>query len=242
MANGSQRGKSDGCGTRLRGALDVVAEVVGHFEPDRFSGADAVRLTELFAWGERLCATGKALAAKRAADTGAWDTGTDRSAADWLGRISGQSAGAAAGALETAKRLKDQPDVEKAARQGKLSEQQSKTVSATAKRAPDKTRELLDRARSDSLAALRDRARQIQLAADKAEDDREQYRRIHAGRYLRLWCDDDGAGRISGRFTADQLAEIQVALVPFQDDVFRARVPRRRCPRRHGPGVDRISG
>jgi hypothetical protein len=221
MTNGSEGAEGGGYGTRLHLTLRALAGLVGTLEPDRYSGSDARRLTELFAWGERLCATGKALAAKRVADTGAWKATGERSAADWLGQVSGQTAGQAAGALETAKRMGHQPDVEKAARSGALSEQQSAAVAGAAAKDPDKTDELLEQARGDNLAALRERARQIKLAADeKAEKD--WYRRIHAGRYLRSWTDDEGAGRLSGRFTPDALASIRAALQPFQEEVFDA--------------------
>jgi hypothetical protein len=215
-------GYRDGaCGPRLRAALAEVAGVVEGLDADRFSGADAVRLTELFAWGERLCATGKAIAAKRVKDTGAWEPTGARSAAEWLANLSGQTVGQAAGSLDTARDLTEHPDVDRAARAGELSQQQSTAVGKAARKAPRKAKELVDKAKRASLAELRERSREIELAADERTEE-EWYRSLHAGRYLRFWTDDDGAGRISGRFTPDQLAEIVAAVIPFQEDVFRA--------------------
>jgi hypothetical protein len=155
VANGSERSENVGYGTRLHQNLSVLAGLVDGFRPELFTGADTRRLTELFAWGERLCATGKALAAKRVADTGAWESSGQRSAADWLGRVSGQTAGQAAATLETVQRMGDQPQVEEAARAGTLSPDQSAAITAAAKEAPEKTGELLDQAGADNLAALR---------------------------------------------------------------------------------------
>jgi hypothetical protein len=88
MTNGSER---PGLGTRLHVCLRVLAVLVGRLRPELYSGPDARRLTELFAWGEKLCATGKALTAQRVADTGAWESSGERSVADWLARVSGQT-------------------------------------------------------------------------------------------------------------------------------------------------------
>ena len=55
---------------------------------------------ELFSVGEKICAAGKALAARRVAESGSWRRSGDRSAAHWLARRSGSSVGQAAGTLE----------------------------------------------------------------------------------------------------------------------------------------------
>ena len=222
-----------GYGTRLRAALHGVAAIVAEFEPERFRGTDAERLTEMFAWGERLCATGKALAAARVAETGAWQASGERCAADWLGRVSEQTSAAAAGTLDTAKRYRSQPDVEAAARAGKLSESQSAAVSGAAAVAPEAAGELLDEARDGTLTELRHYSRRIRLAAEEAaEQDRHQA--IHAGRYFRTWTDDEGAGRLTGRLTADALAAVVSALAPFHEEILGAaraagRRERREC-------------
>jgi hypothetical protein len=219
MESASDGSGEVGFGTRLDSHLRALAGLVAEVEPERFSGESARVLTEMFAWGERLCATGKALVARRVVDTGAWERSGQRSAAEWLGRLSGQTAGQAAGTIVTARRMRQQPEVEKAARDGRLSDQQTAAVTAAADKAPDQTGALLAKARGDSLMALRERSRQIVLAADERAE-RERHQAIHAGRYLRWWADDDGSGRISGRFTPDRLAVIVTALQPFQDEVF----------------------
>jgi Domain of unknown function (DUF222) len=216
MTDGSQHNGAGGYGSRLELVRRALTMLVERFEPDRFSGADACRLTALFAHIERLAATGKALAAKRVADTRAWQASGEASAADWLARISGQTPGQAGAAIDSARRLAHQPDVNTAARAGQLSEQQSAAVTAAAAKAPDQAQQLLETAAEASLEALKEQSRQIKLAANAATE-KNRYLAIHRGRYLRTWTDDDGAGRISGRFTPDALAALRASLQPFHD-------------------------
>ena len=52
-------------------------------------------------------------------------------------------------------------------------------------------------------------------------DEGARHRAIHASRSLRHWRDPDGAGRLDGRFTPEVLAELLVALEPFEAEAFR---------------------
>jgi hypothetical protein len=74
-------------------------------------------------------------------------------------------------------------------------------------------------ARNDGFAGLRDRCRRVKAAA--APDELARHRAIHASRSLRHWNDPDGAGRLEGRFIPEVLAELLVALEPFEAEVFR---------------------
>jgi hypothetical protein len=77
---------------------------------------------------------------------------------------------------------------------------------------------LLATARNDGFA-LRDKCRRVRAAA--APDEMARHRAIHASRSLRHWSDPDGAGRLEGRFTSEVLAELLVALEPFEAEAFR---------------------
>jgi hypothetical protein len=79
--------------------------------------------------------------------------------------------------------------------------------------------ELLIAARRDGVAGLRDKCRGVKAAA--APDEMARHRAIHASRSLRHWNDPDGAGRLDGRFTPEVLAELLVALEPFEAEAFR---------------------
>ncbi|MGH9189699.1 MAG: hypothetical protein ACRD0Q_06670, partial [Acidimicrobiales bacterium] len=72
--------------TRLEAVVAELSEVVGRLEPERLRGDDAARLVDAFARGERLCGAGRALAARRVAESGTWKSSGERSAAHWLAR------------------------------------------------------------------------------------------------------------------------------------------------------------
>src|SRR3984957_3463320 len=70
----------------LTEAIALLESFVAEFEPGRYSGDDAAVLVERFTLGEHLCATGKALAGKRAAETELHRRDGHRSAAEWLAK------------------------------------------------------------------------------------------------------------------------------------------------------------
>src|SRR5436305_1631543 len=72
----------------------------------------------------------------------------------------------------------------------------------------------------EAVAGLEPETRPAEAAA--APDEMARHRAIHASRSLRHWNDPDGAGRLDGRFTPEVLAEVLVALEPFEAEAFRA--------------------
>ena len=66
---------------KVRNARDLLKEALAELEPEVLEGKAAARLVEEFAEGERLGAAGKALAARRVADSGAWRATGERSPA-----------------------------------------------------------------------------------------------------------------------------------------------------------------
>ncbi|HWF22562.1 MAG TPA: hypothetical protein VG226_10475, partial [Acidimicrobiales bacterium] len=71
----SSSGASDASPSRPDVSAEAVAEAISllesflaDFEPGRYSGEDAAVLVERFSRGEHLCATGRALSAKRASE------------------------------------------------------------------------------------------------------------------------------------------------------------------------------
>lgn len=208
-----------------------LREAVEALDVDRLSGGDAERLAGMFNSIERMAAAGKALAAARAATCGAWKRNGHRSAADWLGRMSGVGKHQAQRTLEAAERVAGQPDVDEAWRAGRLSPVQAEEISAAAAHAPEEAATLVEQAGSESLGGLRDACRNVRATAESAEDEHARYRRIHAGRYVRAWTDADGAGHLNARLTPDAYATVCSALGPFEDRVFEeARRAGRRGP------------
>ena len=203
---------------RLQEMEAALREFVAGLEPETLSADAAVSLVDAFVAMEKLVAAGKALAARRVADSNLWRGAGERSAAHWLARRAGSSVGAAMATLETAARLPELPDVDRAMRAGELSAVQANEIASAAGADPGAAAELVAVARNDGFA-LRDKCRRVKAAA--APDEMARHRAIHASRSLRHWSDPDGAGRLEGRFTPEVLAELLVALEPFEAEAFR---------------------
>jgi hypothetical protein len=67
---------------QIRSAVGVLEAVARGLEPWRLDGHDAAGLVELAARGERICASIKALGARRVEETKVWREGGHRSALD----------------------------------------------------------------------------------------------------------------------------------------------------------------
>ncbi len=205
---------------RLTEARVALKEVVASLEPETLEGASATQLVEEFASIERLAAAGKALCAKRVADSGAWRRDGDRSAARWMARTTGTSVGSALGVLETAERVADLPATETALRSGELSELQAKEIVSAAAASPGSERELLTIATTDSVSELKERCATVKAAARSDELDR--YEAIRARRRLRHFRDPDGAFHLDAVLTPDAGAVLVAALEPYTERVFHA--------------------
>lgn len=210
-----------GLGARLEQQIDGLEALAAETRAviDRVSGADARRLTELWARAQRIAEGAKLLAAHRAKECAAWKPSGERSAAAWLARLSGCGVGEASRDLEGIGQIAEQPEVTDAVVSGEVSVDAGAEVARTANQASVPAGNLLQQARTSPLAATRASCRQARGDAS-AEDEAARLRRIHARRYLRCWTDEEGAGRLEGRFTPDAYAEIRAALSPFANQVF----------------------
>jgi hypothetical protein len=199
--------------------VTTLEAVVRHLDPVTLTSDAAVELVELAARGERLCGALKALAARRVAESNVWRGSGERSAAHWLARRSGTSVGQAMQTLETAERLGELPGVDAALRAGELSSLQANEIASAAAADPRSEAELVRAAQTDGAKGLRDRCRRVKAAA--LPDELARHRAIHRSRYLRHWTDAEGAGRLDARCTPEVLAEVLVALEPFEAEVFK---------------------
>ena len=204
---------------RLCDVEAALREIVTGLEPEALSADAAAALVNSFATIEKLAGAGKALAARRVAASNLWRGAGERSAAHWLARRAGSSVGAAMATLETAERLRELPGVDSAVRAGELSAVQASEIASAVGADASAENDLLAVARDDGLAGVRDRCRRVRAAA--VPDEMARHRAIHASRSLRHWSDPDGAGRLEGRFTPEVLAELLVALEPFEAEAFR---------------------
>ena len=206
----------------LSEAIALLEAFVAEFEPGRYSGDDAAVLVERFTLGEHLCATGKALAAKRAAETELHRRDGHRSAAEWLARKTGESLGHAAGSLQLADQMEDHPGLGDALRSGELSHARAHKVADVLKLDPDSEDELLKAAqdRTETNRQLADRCLRAKAKARSAEDSRAHYEGIRKARHLTHYTDRDGAFRLEGLFTPDAGAKVLAALKPTRTAIF----------------------
>ena len=203
-------------------AISLLESFVSSFEPRRYSGEDAAVLIERFSRGEHLCATGKALAAKRATEADCHRRDGARSAAEWLSKKTGESVGASAGALALADQMEDHPVLDDALRTGELSTSRARQVAGVLKLDPDSSEELVEAAKdpTESHRQLADRCLRAKAKARSTEDALAAYERIRDSRYLRHYTDSDGAFRLEGLFTPDAGAKVLAALRPARTALF----------------------
>jgi hypothetical protein len=214
----------------VRGAVDALEASARSLEPWRLDARDAVALVEIAAHGERVCAAIKGLAARRVDETKVWQQGGHRDAAHWLAEATGDTIGAAARTLETARVLDQLPDTDTAFRAGELSQVQAAEIANAAVADPGAEAVLLETAASTSVKGLRDRCRQVRAGAE--EDDRAWARRLHEGRRAHDWTDPDGAYCLSARMAPDAGARFNSAWKAHIDRIFAdARRAGRREPR-----------
>ena len=203
-------------------AISLLESFVSSFEPRRYSGEDAAVLIERFSRGEHLCATGKALAAKRATEADCHRRDGARSAAEWLSKKTGESVGASAGALALADQMEDHPVLDDALRTGELSTSRARQVAGVLKLDPDSSEELVEAAKdpTESHRQLADRCLRAKAKARSTEDALAAYERIRDSRYLHHYTDSDGAFRLEGLFTPDAGAKVLAALRPARTALF----------------------
>jgi hypothetical protein len=215
----------------------VFAQVLGELgristalEPGVLDGERAAQLFDDAARAERLCTAIKARLARRVEETKVWRGSGHRSAAHWVAEATGETVGAAARTLETARALERLPETDAAFRAGKLSDVQAAEIASTAVTDPLAEAELLEAAGSTSVKGLRDRCREVRAGAEG--DDKAWARRLHVNRRAHEWTDPDGTYRIEARLAPDAGARFSSAWRAHTDRVFcEARRAGRREPR-----------
>jgi hypothetical protein len=202
--------------TAVRSLLEGIVTAL---DGDVLELDDAEALLREFTTIERIAAAGKAIAAKRVADSGRWRRSGERSEADWLAKQTGETVGSARSTLDTAKKLRDCPKTNKAFRTGKLSRPQADAIAAAAAPDPNAEERLLGMAERTGLGKLRDECERVR----HAKEDREAaHRRIHRQRYWRRWTDRDGARMGQYRLTPEMAAAVEAAAAPFIEQAFQA--------------------
>jgi hypothetical protein len=153
------------------------------------------------------------LLAQRAAETGGWRSRGASSPAEDLAKRSGTSTGRAKDVLDTSKKVDDQPEVEDALREGRLSGDQASLIADAAAANPDAQADLLEEAAKGDTRGLRDRCGRVKAAADP--DPEATRRRLHRERYLRYGKTADGSLAGSFKLAPQAGAELDALVGPF---------------------------
>ena len=194
----------------LTQAVRLIRGVIAHPVPGGLSGAAARRFVALFSEAERAAASGVALFTPRVLETGDYTKDGHGSAADWLGKLSGSSSGAAKGRLAAAARAAQNPLLSEALHDGELSSAQLGLVTATLGEVPGAAGDLLKLVdEGASHKELFDAATQLRAASRSREDERLRRARVHTNRHFR-WRQDDNGG-IRGGFFCDEVEFARVA-------------------------------
>ena len=194
----------------LARVVGEIQEVVRTATPDSVSGDQARRFVERFAEAERAAASGVALFTPVVVETGSFAKEGHASAQDWLGTLSGSSAGAAKGRLAAAERAAVDPSLTEALHEGGLSAAQLTVVANAASEAPESTGDLLGLVEQGaSYQELTDAAARTKAAARSRESERARRARVHATRHLRAHQVESGGVR--GEFFCDEVQWARVA-------------------------------
>ncbi|MGI8426615.1 MAG: DUF222 domain-containing protein [Actinomycetota bacterium] len=197
----------------VKAVLAAVLDLVGRARPDETELGFVMELVEDFTKMENACAAGKALYAKRVADSGAWRVQGHKTPADWMAVKTGSSVGSAMGALKTAEKLAELPKTEQAVRSGELSQAQALEIASAASAHPASEAELLEAAKTEGVAVLKERCLRVRASAT---DEKRRHEALHRNRSLRYWTGHGGGVHLEGRFTPENGALVWAALKPFK--------------------------
>ncbi len=204
----------------LRAIKAHLAAIAKDFDPDTMTVAQAGEAIKVLAAIEKAAAGLRLLLARRIDNESLWGESGERSAAEWLAKQTGQSAGDAARDLECSRRLRELPAAQDAVRNGELSPDQAKAVADGATADPGCEDELLDTARRGSMGELSRKAKARKAAA--LGDDDARHAAAHRNRSFQTGTNEAGEGW--GRFNgpAHHTAQLKALLKPYLDQVFAA--------------------
>jgi hypothetical protein len=196
-----------------------AVQLARSIEPDALTGDAAAALVEDLVVAEKAIAATRMLVAARVAQTDAWKGQGHRSAADWAAAKAGTSVHHAAEQLTCARRVQRLTATREALRAGELSPSQAIAVADGASADPRAEDRLLESARRDTTAVLRDTAAKVRAAAT---DDKARQRRVHRERSLRVRTTADGGFCATIRGPGIDGIRLAALLRPHEEEAFRA--------------------
>ena len=206
----------------LESIVDAAASFVASFEPERYSGEDAAALVKVFARLERLAGTGKTLAASRAARCHPNLSTGHRTPAEWLAATTGDSMGDALSLLRLGEVLSDQPGVDGALREGKLTPDRATLVSDAVRVNPGAEGDLVQLATTGTMPTLRKGCLRAKSEGRSPADEARHHEQLRQNRRCRTYTDGDGALRLEAVLAPVTGAELVAALDTQVDRIFRA--------------------
>jgi hypothetical protein len=211
-----------------------AANALRDLRVEALTATDAADLLDHVIAIEKAMAGLKLLLADRAAESGDWRARGARSPEEDLANRTGTGVRAAKEALRASKRVKGQPRVEEALRDGKLSVEQAALVTDAAEANPAAETKLVETATSGPVTRLRDECGRAKAAGDR--DPEATRRRLHKERFFRYGKAADGSMTGSFKLAPDAGAELDVFFQPF----LRAEARRAKNERR-SETVDQLS-
>ena len=190
------------------------------FEPKDVSGEVAGWIVDVADEIEKLSASIKLRAAGRVEETGLYKHQGHRTAGQWLATKTGEPVGKEISQLETLKAAERHPVVENALRNGELSVERAKQITAAADRFPEHAGQLVEASSKQGFDEFKKTCDQIRFAARSVEDEITRHERMRKSRNCRMWTDSEGFGRIDAKLTPDSYAVVKSNLERFENEVF----------------------
>src|SRR5262245_65430180 len=143
----------------LLARLRACRKQVAAFEPERYESSDCAALAEELSRLEKACSVAAVRAAKPAASGGEHRARGHADEHDWLSKLSGTTSAAARDALKTVESLDACPETRDALLDGQVSLSQASEIVRTEREVPGSEHDLLETARTQSLATVREQSR-----------------------------------------------------------------------------------
>jgi hypothetical protein len=205
----------------LRSLREQLGDVVADLERPTGTPDDALALYGELTSVARLAEAGLTLVAERAAQSDKWKALGRRSAAHHLAAIEGGTVGAAKRRVETSKHVEQLDATRTALAAGQLSTTQAEIVVRAAHADPTAEQALLDSAAVDTIKGLREKALNVEAAADPDPERTRQQARDE--RSCRFTTPRQGRGRIVAEGPLDEIVDIWTEIEPSQEAIFKRR-------------------
>jgi hypothetical protein len=201
---------------QIREGVEFLGAAAKFLDARYYSGDDAARLISILSEGENYISSMKASCALRVEETHLHEQLGYRDAGSLISEVTGDSVGKARDVLELGHQIEQNPEIADAFKSGKLSTAKAKEIASAAQVDPDMTAELLEDAGQMSFAEVKNACRKVRQKALNDSDAEDRWEKMRSERYLRLWNDSDGFGRIEAKVMPDALATIKTALGIFE--------------------------